>query len=309
MSKNIFSFILFLLLLTIFFSGCSTVMPTQAPQVTGRPTAEAATLTLQPTETKVVVLTPTPTPVPTLLSEQAIARMLSLYEDNGGCELPCWWGIIPGKTTWEEASGILSPIGVIVMSKNWPSVQDPNVKHYSFIMSVPYSMSPVTGQITAAFVVERDVVKVINIDSNWVKPSFDNSLAGMLTTCGIPEVWVKTQPFFGAGESYYDIFLYYPEKGSIWLHGVEEFVHDGIKICPAKRDSSTGPSIVLWSDQDAIALQNVKQGLQWDFFVALKPESFQRLEDANANMTDQSFYDTFTDPNADQCITLSSQAK
>ena len=46
-------------------------------------------------------------------SDKAYAELLSGFiKSNGGCELPCFMGIIPGKTTWEsahQALGTVSP--------------------------------------------------------------------------------------------------------------------------------------------------------------------------------------------------------
>ena len=74
----------------------STLLPTE-------------TLTSTPTETK----TPVPTAtfiIPTLTQYLTPLPTLSyyktkylLYEANNLCDLPCWWGITPGISTWTES--------------------------------------------------------------------------------------------------------------------------------------------------------------------------------------------------------------
>ncbi len=50
---------------------------------------------------------PTPnltwTPLPTLDKETSSRKITELMETNEGCELPCFWGIVPGQTTWQGA--------------------------------------------------------------------------------------------------------------------------------------------------------------------------------------------------------------
>jgi hypothetical protein len=42
---------------------------------------------------------PTLTLVPSLSVREAEAKVHELLQNNGGCRLPCWWGITPSKTT------------------------------------------------------------------------------------------------------------------------------------------------------------------------------------------------------------------
>jgi hypothetical protein len=51
----------------------------------------------------------TGTPIRNLyLTTDAQKRMLQLLFTNGGCDLPCFWGITPGKTTWDYANVFFS---------------------------------------------------------------------------------------------------------------------------------------------------------------------------------------------------------
>jgi hypothetical protein len=55
----------------------------------------------------------TSTAIPTLSIEAARVYLLDLLADNGGCRLPCLWGITPGKSTYQEAKTILAPLSGI----------------------------------------------------------------------------------------------------------------------------------------------------------------------------------------------------
>lgn len=67
-------------------------------------------LTIDPTYIKTSAPRTTITNVPTLTSQEKMDVVTALEENNGGCEYPCWWGIIPGETNWQDAEKILGPI-------------------------------------------------------------------------------------------------------------------------------------------------------------------------------------------------------
>ncbi len=112
------SFIVFL----ISFVGVTILaacVPSLHPSFTETPPVLLATAT--PSGTPIATLTPTInqtststvilTPYPTLSPAEELAKILELLKTNGGCELPCWWGITPGHTSQEEAFTFLEQIG------------------------------------------------------------------------------------------------------------------------------------------------------------------------------------------------------
>ena len=117
--------IVILILVVVLLVGCTAQMipytstATASTGITFTPLpdvkpSETATLTHTPTNTPTLIPTLTWTPLPTLSAEAAHAKIKELLKTNGGCELPCWWGIIPGKTAWPEALHFLTPIIVEV---------------------------------------------------------------------------------------------------------------------------------------------------------------------------------------------------
>jgi hypothetical protein len=91
-----------------------TLTSTRTIITTGPPTFTPflPTVTLSPTST---LLPPTPTqtltPAPTLTKAQSENYLFKLLKDNAGCKLPCWWGIIPGVTAWEDTRKLIEYMG------------------------------------------------------------------------------------------------------------------------------------------------------------------------------------------------------
>jgi len=80
-------------------SPSSTARPTSTPRPS--PTAAPPTLAPLPSATPTAA-PPTLTPLATFQDPEAEIR--SLIRNHGGCQLPCWWGISPGVTSWLDAS-------------------------------------------------------------------------------------------------------------------------------------------------------------------------------------------------------------
>ena len=96
-----------------------TATPTDVSTVTTSPSPTATytaipSATPSPTSTRVPLPTPTPSPThyPTLESEAKLEFIVKMLRNNGGCKLPCWWGITPGKTKWHELTAYFTAQGI-----------------------------------------------------------------------------------------------------------------------------------------------------------------------------------------------------
>jgi hypothetical protein len=53
----------------------------------------------------------TPVPLPSLTTEEQMTYIKNLLEPNIHCQLPCWWGVVPGVTSWQESKNLLFYLG------------------------------------------------------------------------------------------------------------------------------------------------------------------------------------------------------
>jgi len=84
----------------------STTIPTQVETQVSSPIPISPTPTFTPTATV------TPTLPATLEPEQAKETIRTLLQEPVDCEAPCFWGILPGKTTLEEATNTFVHLGL-----------------------------------------------------------------------------------------------------------------------------------------------------------------------------------------------------
>lgn len=82
---------------TIINSTKTPMVPTSSPVVNLTPSFIPTSTVVFPTSMSSF------TPIATLSIEEEGAFLSELMSNNGGCELPCWWGITPGETTEQSA--------------------------------------------------------------------------------------------------------------------------------------------------------------------------------------------------------------
>ena len=198
------------------------------------PTAVATThvpATLTPTTT----LTPAPsatapaTQIPeannidnvvhaTLSEEEATQILIELLQTNGGCQLPCWWGIVPGETLVTDIGARFVPLGF-----NW------NPDSHTLRDNTHYKASvdiEAKNGIVASIAV-RGGVNEDTYDKNEAWRPY--ALPNLLSAYGIPsEVYVYYPfRFDPGGLASYRLFLYYPEQGiAIDYLGIADLIPD-----------------------------------------------------------------------------------
>lgn len=101
----------------------------------------------------------TVTPMATLTVDTEQALVLELLNSNAGCRLPCWWGITPGRTTWEAANAYFASLG-----KTPGLYQGESFTNYSVQFGVPEHDMKV-GEV---FNVSNGLVDLISVSSKVV---------------------------------------------------------------------------------------------------------------------------------------------
>jgi len=99
------------LLMVLALAGCNPAGATpvsELPAFTETQSAGASPGAQSPASTPGAPALPTMTLLPSLPAEEAEAKLLALLQDNGGCQLPCFWGFTPGETGKEQARSALN---------------------------------------------------------------------------------------------------------------------------------------------------------------------------------------------------------
>jgi hypothetical protein len=211
---------------------------------------------------------------------------LKLLETSGGCQLPCWWGITPGSTNWDEAELFLrqfdQPIDLTRTAAGNPyaHIGIPVSRDLSSLGLIGIELSVRDGKVDQIFVGDLD----------W--SGFQ--LADLLKTLGPPgEVWISTTNWKGSNIIPFFLVLYYPERGLLARYADLVSV-EGSKITGCLR---FGLDLYLWSPDRMEAFQEASLKLQ----AGLDPAGYRPLSEVTA-FDVQRFYERYSNPNQAPCI-------
>lgn len=235
--KSIFSAVR-LIIVSLLFVGCTPTNETtlrdneaveQQPVVnqpmetsTALPTTSAtplrtASAPVEPTYTPSPTLslptaTATPVALPTfdvaesmLSEEEATANLIELLATNKGCELPCWWGIVPGETRVDTIESIFVPLG-FDWSRDYEELHSTTPQYYALLF----------------LEIMDEFVQVIEVKGGATEETYDRNEAWrpyaiprVLERLGSPEQVYVYYPFRfdPGGMQAYRLFMVYPDRG------------------------------------------------------------------------------------------------
>ena len=297
------------IILFVFLVSCSsnqTASPTAIPEilpVTGSLTTETVappTETLTPTLTAAPIFTSAPTlePLPTFFPDDGMEKLQSWLQGTFDCLLPCWGGIIPGKTTWQEAKQLLEQMtgfSTVNVSENGSCDFGP-------CNGIAWSLYPQTlaeGVFYTKF--PENIVHSININIQ----NEGTQKTNLLRNVGLQEVfiWYGAPPvlLFRAepdreGDKFLEVIMVYPERQFIIRYlKLADLVDDKLVNCG--KDSQIELIVLDNKEQlsslDAIANAVETKGLHID-------AGYKSVEEA-IGMTNHSFYVAFSTSNS-ACI-------
>jgi hypothetical protein len=334
--------LIFLLLLIILNGGCgkvdmeevtpytdvSTTIPTKLATSTttssNTPIKTIYSAKSTPTLARTPMLTPSLLPthtiqpiiIPTLTIEDANLRLQELLDNNGGCLLPCLWGITPGLNSSKDAMNILKPlksISDLTYFDPWNgtiAIQN-NVGELKISTSIAYLTNS-----------DNEIINRISFDS-WVNKKmteetgvvgvFDSNVFGeqlnqyilpqVLSTYGRPSsVMITTlaepPPKERGGDiGYFRIILIYPDLG-IMVNYITDIhvVGENVVGCPANAHIK----LELYpSGQGDTFINNLDPSWQEDIQNNYKP-----LEEVTSLSIDE-FYQLFRQPTEECLVTPS----
>jgi hypothetical protein len=275
---------------TISVTYSPTPSPTATVQASSTPTSTSTPMPLPTnTQTPRPTATSTLTPFPTLMPEAALTLVEELLETNGGCQLPCWWGITPGETQWADIWPFL-----LSFAKRADRLENtpPSIAHYELAFFLPGALN---DEFLVNLTVENGVIETIIL---WEPPSY--SLPSILAAYGAPdEVWIAARRPIMPDEPYLamELILLYSRLGFTVLYDEEEFVEgDYVYACYQALEYPHYPSLYIWSPGREIGTLTEVEAEIYPIGLYVLP-----LKDATG-LDIEAFYETFKDPNNTTCL-------
>jgi hypothetical protein len=283
-----------------FFLSCmSPTSPNLLPTPSTEDSASPENTSL-PLITNIPSSTPLATSTASVITLQEANRVVQgVYKNNGGCQLPCYWKITPGETSWTDVSTFVASVRGI-------SYQFGTSKIARYDISFEDLDTPIVG-ISPRIWVENGLVKAIGINSRWVSQDFDYTLSGLLQSLGVPdEIWISPIAESLDGQPYYHLELFYPSKGIlVGLLGNASQEGQYLSLCPQDIFSRSPfpPTLLLWNPKEKVNFDSDFGKKLVDDDLGLVMDDYRLLQMVSANkLTNQEFYNTFSDPNTKACI-------
>jgi len=158
---------------------------------------------------------------------------------------PCWWGITPGVTTWNDVLDALQPIAWRMSSlKNHPVYKDRVTREFYFAID---DRPTLMNSLMAIVVLKRETMEI-----EWIVSSHPYHLDKILLDYGTPkEIWLYATGIPLTGPVEYTIKLFYPDKGIMtFISSYAEMVHrngeDYARVCNDLLIDETG-GVLVWS--------------------------------------------------------------
>ncbi len=194
---------------------------------------------------------------------------------NGNCELPCWWGVIPGQSDWH-------------------SVRERFIAYGGFYFDLFFSESVRSYYLLNEFAEEDGVIQSIEVNSEFqgygggeavykqfVQDWARYSLAQVLTRYGVPSQ-VAVSPATMEGD-YYRLYVFYHDLGI------------GIRYCGPVLKTEESAHICFSFEHITLWLQSPER-FRPSRFVAPDEWSMAILIEDAAGMSVDEFYETFRRP-------------
>ncbi len=253
--------------------------------------------TLSQTKTPTIII---PTSLPTLSPEDTTLLVSELVATNGDCSLPCWWGIIPGDTTWQEARQQLEQYNIDISSTGPTEIEIENQKRIIDFYYISFYSNDYPRGLGARIAVldETDITMIYTMD-RYTGVLFQ--LHSLLDKYGKPSgVFIETNPNVPGDLLTLKLVLYYPELSLGVGYDLHAFM-DGNNIVGCPKDEIA--KIWMWEPErrNDFTLEYIQEGMIG--YGAIN--SFLSLEEATGYSLDE-FFQGFKDENNVNCLETSS---
>lgn len=287
--NSIRNFLGLALIIVLLVSGCTKPQQSRTPLLKASATPTSiATKTISPQS--VFTSAPTlfiPTTTNTPRSTLSIDEISKLVETNGGCIYPCWLGITPGQSRWDEAKLLLSAFLSINYLPNSPRIELKDDR--------------------------RDILGYIEVDDNTVKfihsfePIGKAPIWKTLSTYGKPGE-IRIYPsgnYYGVGLNPYGEFtlvFFYPDRGIMASYSGRTNAGKILHLCPVESTFQPHSSWLFWNPQESFTFSQAGDRFRLPAKGMAIGDEYLSIEDVT-NLNVDTFYATYrVEANAIECF-------
>lgn len=280
-------------LICLFLTGCGSaatapeatqtfgplvILLTEIPISTTNPTA---TSTLTSTLTPIATSQPSLTPLPIQKNSVKIQQLLLT---NGGCRLPCFWGIKPGETSTAEFIQFVNQVS----AESLPYLSEDKER---YIFSYVPPIKKIDTSFSVLFFHEDQFIQAIGIKLESAYLSFP--LTRLLSEYGMPDqVLIGNNELFDLS----DLFVLYEEQRIVGQYRLSSNQADYLCL-----DPKSVVGIVTWAKgKDWLVYVSQIFGTSTTTF----PKSFLKPIDQVVTYDMNDFFKHFSTKNRNTCMEM-----
>ena len=253
-----------------------------------------STVSLSPTITDTAIPAKTPLPLNTLTPPEREEFVRVSLLNSANCKLPCWWGIIPGETTWQDTEELLHFLGVRIAEV--PGYDPNTVLHGTG--GFDFEGTSIKNGI---FFQEADgIVDAILINSDGYNnlAEFQDlwrnySPQRILETYGAPDrIWLNVTEPYGSARGYH-LWFFYDKQGFMIRYPGDVVDAPILHICPVIEGmraidlSLQAPDSSLLLERFDAILEDIRLQTETG-----KTRELHSIQDATG-LDEKQFYDAF----------------
>lgn len=269
---------------------------------TSPPTITPTTLPLSP-EFPSIIPTSHPFALPTeevialsTISPDAVKSfVLQLTNDNQNCLLPCFWGIMPGETEWQNAEAFISTFAYRISYGNVDGTFSDIPVGDSFVAWMSLFLPEISNvPFSYAFDVQDGIVTMIDA---YILPVPNNTLPAILSEYGKPnEIWLLTANAPMDDVLGFRLVLFYTQHHFMLnYNGDGEIIGEKVRGCLSGEEESL--HLVAWSPEEELTFAEAEHGLHTP-----RPVIYDRPLEEAAGMSVNAFYEAFRNPDELICL-------
>jgi hypothetical protein len=238
---------------------------------------------------------------PTLTAAERENYILGLLRSNKQCDLPCWWGIIPGSTSWAETEKFILHLGA-------KTSVFPTSGEFIWHATGGFDLLDRGVHNDVTFFESQGIVAAIEIHTGGeanpkeFQADWGNfSPEQLITVYGRPSrVWLQSYSSADGGTPTsvpYSLWIFYDKLGFLIRYSGAVRYKSIYRICPALNDEGGGVTIDLYlrSSSDPMPLEKLVELMGADRPYTLPLESATTL-------TLDEFYNLFLQKDKIACI-------
>ena len=234
-----------------------------------------------------------------MTADEEYAFVLGMLQNNGGCQLPCWWGFTPGETSWQATRDFFTSLG----KETWGGG---GILNYTVFFNTPGHYESYQSYIGEDGTLEQIGVHAVpSADEDGYRVYGNSQFAEDWRVYMLPQILeaygLPSQIFLGLGGAAwmpFDLVLFYPEKGFLVQYsGSAERSEGGTFLVYPHRAEIT---LDLWVPEQYMSLEDVP-GVGSYTYAAGEMSRLHSLEEATGMSVEQ-FYETFVQPENETCL-------